>query len=45
MGYTGAVFERFFGSSLGILAALGALLLWTVLPFVAGLAGFRRKDF
>lgn len=45
MGYTGAVFERFFGSSLGVLTAVGALLLWTVVPFVAGLAGFRRKDF
>lgn len=45
MGYTGAVFERFFGSSLGVLSATGALLLWTVVPFLLGLAGFRRKDF
>ena len=45
MGYTGAVFERFFGSSAGILAALGALAGWTALPFLAGLRGFLRKDF
>jgi Cu-processing system permease protein len=45
MGYTGAVFERFFGSGLGVLAALAALLGWTALPFVAGLRGFSRKDF
>lgn len=45
MGYTGAVFERFFGSGLGVLTALGALLGWTALPFVAGLRGFSRKDF
>lgn len=45
MGYTGAVFERFFGSGLGVLAALGALAAWTALPFLAGLRGFSRKDF
>lgn len=45
MGYTGAVFERFFGSALGIAAALTALLAWTALPFAAGLRGFLRKDF
>jgi hypothetical protein len=39
------VFERFFGSSLGVLAATGALLLWTAVPFLLGLQGFRRKDF
>jgi Cu-processing system permease protein len=45
MGYTGAVFERFFGTALGIAAAAVALLLWTVVPFVLGLRGFNRKDF
>ena len=45
MGYTGAVFERFFGTGLGIAAAGAALLLWTGLPFLAGLRGFNRKDF
>jgi Cu-processing system permease protein len=45
MGYTGAVFGRFFGSALGIAAAGAALLLWTGLPFLAGLRGFSRKDF
>lgn len=45
MGYTGAVFERFFGSGVGVAAALAALALWTALPFLAGLRGFLRKDF
>jgi len=45
MGYTGAVFGRFFGTALGIATAGAALLTWTVLPFVAGLRGFNRKDF
>ena len=45
MGYTGAVFGRFFGSALGIAAAAAALLLWTAVPFLLGLRGFNRKDF
>jgi Cu-processing system permease protein len=45
MGYTGAVFERFFGGNQGVLVSLAVLLLWTVLPFWAGLRRFVRKDF
>lgn len=45
MGYTGAVFERFFGGSQGALVSIAVLLLWTVLPFWAGLRRFARKDF
>jgi Cu-processing system permease protein len=45
MGYTGAVFERFFGSALGIASAAGALLLWTAIPALLGLRSFTRKDF
>jgi Cu-processing system permease protein len=45
MGYTGAVFERFFGSAVGIAIAGSALLLWTVIPVGLGLRRFRTKDF
>lgn len=45
MGYTGAVFEHFFGGVRGALIASGALLAWTVLPLAAGLRAFQRKDF
>jgi Cu-processing system permease protein len=45
MGYTGALFERFFGSALGIALSAGALLLWWVGPLVAARRGFCRKDF
>jgi len=45
MGYTGAVFEQFFGSTLGILLAAGALVAWALLPFGLGLRRFRTKDF
>lgn len=45
MGYTGAVFERFFGSTVGLAVAGSALLAWAVLPFGLGLARFKVKDF
>ncbi len=45
MGYTGAVFQRYFGSNLGILASLGSLLIWTGLPVYLGLRSFKRKNF
>lgn len=45
MGYTGAVFEKFFGSLTGISLSLAALIVWSTLPFGGGLLKFKRKDF
>lgn len=45
MGYTGAVFERFLGSTLGSAAALAVLFLWTAIPFAVSRRWFRQKDF
>ena len=45
MGYTGAVFERFFGSAYGLALTGGALVAWTGLPFGLGLRRFQSKDF
>jgi len=45
MGYTGAVFEAFFGTALGIVVAGLALIGWTAVPFGLGLLRFRAKDF
>lgn len=45
MGYTGAVFEKFFGSFIGISISLLALVSWTLLPLGLGMRNFRRKDF
>ena len=45
MGYTGAVFERFFGGAGGVLVAIAALLLWTAGPLLLGARSFRRRDF
>jgi Cu-processing system permease protein len=45
MGYTGAVFERFFGSMGGVLLASLALVMWTGVPLLLGARRFQRKDF
>ena len=44
-GYTGAVFERFFGAAEGSLWSFGALMLWIAAPLAAGVRQFVRKDF
>lgn len=44
MGYTGAVFKDFFGSTSGILLSGFMLLLWAVVPVWLSLKKFQRKD-
>ncbi len=44
MGYTGAVFSSFFGSSFGILFALMVLVCWIVLPLSLSAKIFHSKD-
>ncbi len=45
MGYTGALFNKFFGSSIGIIISFSLLLLWLVIPAFWGLKSFNKKDF
>jgi Cu-processing system permease protein len=45
MGYTGAVFERFFGSLLGAGLTAAALTLWCAGPLLLAHRRFLRKDF
>jgi Cu-processing system permease protein len=45
MGFTGAVFTRFFGSSLGVTITLAALLTWLAVPLAAGWRAFLAKNF
>lgn len=44
MGYTGAIFKDFFGTSIGLLVSFGLLLLWAAVPFYLSLRKFRNKD-
>ena len=45
MGYTGAVFEKFFGSSQGMIISIAAMLVWIIIPFRIASGVFRRKNF
>ncbi len=44
MGYTGAVFKSFFGTTGGMLLSAGVLLLWMIVPLWLSLRYFKRKD-
>lgn len=44
LGYTGAVYQHFFGSFGGMVVSFLALLLWTVLPAGGAVRAFVRKD-
>lgn len=45
MGYTGTVFARFFGSSLGVATAAAMLVVCAAVPLALGARWFHRKDF
>jgi len=45
LGYTGAVFRKFFGTNLGMLISMGVLVLWVVLPVLRMNFKLRKKDF
>ncbi|MGF7231846.1 ABC transporter permease subunit [Arachidicoccus sp.] len=44
MGYTGAVFQKFFGNLSGMLITLFVLLLWILVPLGISLRRFKKKD-
>jgi Cu-processing system permease protein len=44
MGYTGAFYKEFFGSSFGVIFSTGVLALWVAIPFLLSLHVFSRKD-
>lgn len=44
MGYTGAVFKDFFGTSTGLIVSFSVLLLWIASPVWFSVRKFNRKD-
>lgn len=44
MGYTGAIFKDFFGTSTGLIVSFLLLCLWAVIPFAISLKKFKNKD-
>ncbi|OCK42564.1 nitrous oxide metabolic protein [Tenacibaculum soleae] len=45
LGYTGAVFQKFFGTNFGMILSSLVLILWTVLPTLRIISKSKRKDF
>ena len=45
MGYTGAVFLKFFGSTWGSAITIAALTAWVSAPIALGMRAFQRKHF
>ena len=45
LGYTGAVFQQFFGTGLGMMVSLSILSLWIILPVGLIIRKSKNKDF
>ena len=45
LGYTGAVFQKFFGTNFGMILSSLVLILWTILPTLRIISKSKRKDF
>jgi Cu-processing system permease protein len=44
MGYTGATYKDFFGSSIGLFYTLGIMLIWIFVPVLLAVRSFNKKD-
>ncbi len=45
LGYTGAVFKKFFGTDLGFLLSFAVMILWVILPVWRIRGKLKKKDF
>ncbi|HNP19798.1 MAG TPA: ABC transporter permease subunit [Fulvivirga sp.] len=45
LGYTGAVFNKFFGTSIGFIVSLSCGLFWVIIPVLSMVRLAKRKDF
>lgn len=44
MGYTGAIFKDFFGTTLGLIISFLLLCIWIFVPYMISLMKFKHKD-
>jgi len=44
MGYTGATYKDFFGSSMGLFYTLGIMVIWMIVPVLLAVRSFNKKD-
>lgn len=45
LGYTGAIFKQFFGTSFGLIVSLAMLSVWVILPVLRIVFKSKKKDF
>jgi len=45
LGYTGAVFKKFFGTNFGLIISFTMLILWVILPVFRIVGKSKKKDF
>jgi Cu-processing system permease protein len=45
LGYTGAVFKQFFGTSFGLVVSFAMLVVWVIAPVFRILYKSKKKDF
>ncbi len=45
MGYTGAMFQKFFGTAMGLLVSAASLVVWILVPLMFASRQFAKKDF
>ena len=45
LGYTGAVFRKFFGTNMGMLISMSVMVLWVVFPILRMKSKLKKKDF
>jgi Cu-processing system permease protein len=45
LGYTGAVFQKFFGTNFGLIISVAMLILWVLIPTGIIYRMAKRKDF
>ncbi|HMR18837.1 MAG TPA: ABC transporter permease, partial [Sphingobacterium sp.] len=44
MGYTGAIFRNFFGTTGGMGLTIAVLVLWIAIPLILSTLHFKKKD-
>jgi len=45
LGYTGAVFRKFFGTNIGMVLSMSVLVFWVIIPVLRMNLKLRKKDF
>jgi len=45
LGHTGAVFQKFFGTNLGLMVSFSVLILWVLIPAYTMIKVAKKKDF